>query len=117
MPCLTKLATILTLTCLLNRSALAQSSDDAASKTLRSQIQVMTRANHGKVALFAKNLKTGQVVAIEPNRPVKTASTIKLPILIEAMYQVKAGKRQLSDKITMQKDDLVQGSGVSGTVL
>jgi len=43
---------------------------------------------------------------------VQTASVIKLPILVEAMEQVKAGKHGLSDPVTLQKNDIVLGSGM-----
>jgi beta-lactamase class A len=50
-------------------------------------------------------------VAINADVPVPTASTIKLPLFIEAFRQVKEGKLKLADKIVMQKDDQVEGSG------
>src|ERR1035441_7514508 len=36
----------------------------------------------GTVTLYAKNLDTGESVGIRPADPVRTASTIKLPILL-----------------------------------
>lgn len=72
----------------------------------------MAAQHHGKLALYVSNLKTGDTIAINPDTPVTTASVIKLPILVEAMEQVKAGKHKLDDKITLQKDDIVQGSGI-----
>jgi beta-lactamase class A len=83
--------------------------NDAA---LQSKIQALATQLQGKLALYATNLKTGEVVALNADTPVPTASVIKLPVLVEAMQQVKAGKHKLSDKITLQKDDVVWGSGV-----
>ncbi len=83
--------------------------NDAA---LQSKIQALARQHQGKLALYATNLKTGEVVALNADTPVPTASVIKLPVLVEAMQQVKAGKHKLSDKITLQKDDIVWGSGI-----
>src|SRR5690242_1409490 len=72
----------------------------------------MAAKHEGKVALFAKNLKTGQSIALNADTPVQTASVIKLPIMLEAFYQVKVGKVHLDDKITLNKDNQVPGSGV-----
>jgi len=79
---------------------------------LQAKIEGLAAQHHGKVALYACNLKTGTTVAIDPDKPVATASVIKLPILVEAMQQVKAGKHKLSDKISLHKHDIVQGSGI-----
>ena len=80
--------------------------------SLQSKIETMAAQHRGKLALYAANLKTGDVIALDPDTPVSTASVIKLPILVEAMEQVKAGKHKLDDKITLHKDDIVQGSGI-----
>jgi len=79
---------------------------------LQAKIEALTAQHHGKVTLYASSLKTGATVTINADTPVATASVIKLPILVEAMEQVKVGRHKLSDKITLQKDDVVQGSGI-----
>ncbi len=79
---------------------------------LQKGLEQMASAHHGHVALYAKNLKTGATVAIDADRPVKTASVIKVAIMWESFQQVKAGKRRLSDKIKLTKDDQVAGSGM-----
>lgn len=84
----------------------------ATDISLQSKIEAMAAQHHGKLALYVSNLKTGDTIAISPDTPVSTASVIKLPMLVEAMEQVKAGKHKLDDKITLQKDDIVQGSGI-----
>jgi beta-lactamase class A len=72
----------------------------------------MAAQHRGKLSLYVINLKTGETVAIDPDTPVPTASVIKLPILVEAMQQIKAGKRGLEDKITLRTEDIVKGSGI-----
>ncbi len=84
----------------------------AFADNLQAQLDAMAKAHKGKVALYARNLKTGETVQIDPDRPVKTASVIKLTILVEAFNEIKAGKRSLADKIVMRKEDQVLGSGV-----
>src|SRR5581483_6573051 len=84
----------------------------AFAANLQQKIEAMAAHHHGKVALYAINMKTGATVAINPDRPVATASVIKLPIMVEAYAQVKAGKRRLTDKVTLTKENQVPGSGV-----
>jgi beta-lactamase class A len=79
---------------------------------LQKKLDKMVASYHGKVALYAKNLATGETVAIDPNTPVQTASVIKLPLMLQAFEQVKAGKLSLSQPLTLTKDNQVIGSGV-----
>lgn len=80
--------------------------------SLQSQLEALAHEHHGKVALFAKNLATGDTVAIDADTPVQTASVIKLAIFVEAFAEIQAGKHKLDDKLTLRKDDQVGGSGV-----
>jgi beta-lactamase class A len=93
--------------CLLSTLSFAGADSD-----LQAKIAALAAKHHGKLALYAANLKTGDSIAIDPDKPVPTASVIKLTVLLEAMEQVKAGKHTLTDKITLQKDDVVLGSGI-----
>lgn len=92
--------------------ACAASAFAATDAALQQQIQSMAQQHHGKLGLYATNLKTGDTIAINADEPVPTASVIKLTVLVEAMEQVKAGKHSLTDKITLHKDDIVAGSGI-----
>lgn len=84
----------------------------AASSQLQSKLEAMASQHHGKVALFARNLATGEAVAIDADVAVQTASVIKLPIMLEAMHQVKSGQLKLDQKVRLTKDNQVPGSGV-----
>ena len=79
---------------------------------LESELEAMAAAYHGRVALYARQLNTGKMVSIDADKPVQTASVIKLTILFEAMEQVRAGKARWDEKITLAKGDGVSGSGV-----
>jgi beta-lactamase class A len=92
--------------------ALFTATSFATDSPLQSKIEAMAAQHQGRLALYATNVKTGEVIAINADTPVPTASVIKLPVLVEAMQQIKAGKHKLSDKITLQKDDIVLGSGM-----
>ncbi len=66
----------------------------------------------GKVFLFAKNLDTGATYGINEDARVRTASTIKLPVMA-ALFQVVAdGQAKWSDLLTLRDEDKVSGSGV-----
>ncbi len=72
----------------------------------------MAASHHGKVALYAKSLATGESVSLDATRPVQTASVIKLPLMLQAFEQVKSGKLKLSTPVTLTKDNQVGGSGI-----
>jgi beta-lactamase class A len=84
----------------------------ASNGELLNKLEQMAAQHHGKVSLFATNLKTGETVAIDPDVAVPTASVIKLPVMVEAFYQIKAGKHSLDEKVALTKDNQVPGSGV-----
>lgn len=83
-----------------------------AASTLQARLNAIARAHHGKVALFAKQLRTGQTVEIDADEPVQTASVIKLPIMLEAFVQRKEGRLSFDKKLTLREEDKVAGSGV-----
>jgi beta-lactamase class A len=90
----------------------ASGQPDRTDATLQNQMNNYARHHHGNVSLFAKHLRTGSMVALNPDVPVNTASVIKLPIMLEAMYQVKEGRVSFDDMLPLRKDDQVSGSGV-----
>ncbi|MFN7947133.1 MAG: serine hydrolase [Blastocatellia bacterium] len=66
----------------------------------------------GRVSLFAKNLDTGATYEINADEPVRTASTIKLPIMVAAFALAAEGKVKWTDELTLTDKKKVQGSGV-----
>jgi len=66
----------------------------------------------GTVSLYAKNLTTGKDFGIEPDRRVRTASTIKLPILVAISQAVNDGKASWDEELVLTEEDKVPGSGV-----
>jgi beta-lactamase class A len=87
-------------------------SSSAIAADVREELAAMVAQHEGKVAFYAKNLKTGQEITLKADTAVPTASVIKLPIMIEAFAQVKEGKRRLDEKLTVTKDNQVEGSGI-----
>lgn len=81
---------------------------------LDQQIKTIAEAHHGRVALFAHNLRTGQTASLLPDEPVQTASVIKMGILLDAAEQIRAGHATLDERIVLTKANQVEGSGVLG---
>jgi beta-lactamase class A len=87
---------------------------NVASDPLLKQVEEIAAQHHGQVSVFAKDLKTGQTIAVKADEPVQTASVIKLAILYEAMEQIRAGKAHWNDPVTLTKENQTSGSGVLG---
>jgi beta-lactamase class A len=84
----------------------------AFAADLQRQIDILAREHKGKLAFIAKDLQTGATVGVAPDRPVATASVIKVAVMVEAFYQIKAGKHRLDERLTLTKQNQVEGSGV-----
>ncbi len=83
---------------------------------LADRITALTKPFKGTVVLYAKNLKTGQDFAVGADTKVRTASTIKLPILCALESLVAQGKVRWDERIVLKPDDKVTGSGVLGSL-
>jgi beta-lactamase class A len=66
----------------------------------------------GKVFLFAKNLDTGVTYSFNGDERVRTASTIKVAVMIEAFTRVAEGKAKWTDELVLTKAARYGGSGV-----
>jgi beta-lactamase class A len=76
--------------------------------------QLAAIASHfgGKVTFAAVDLKTGERFGLAPDQTVATASVIKLPVMVEAFYQMQEGKVQWSQPVKETEFDRVRGSGI-----
>jgi len=66
----------------------------------------------GNVYLYAKNLDTGAVYDFGGDEPVRTASTIKVAVMVEAFARVAEGRAKWSDELVLGKEARYAGSGV-----
>ena len=82
--------------------------------TLDDQVKPIVSSFKGKVSLFAKNLDTGETYALNPDERVRTASTIKIAVMIEAFARVNEGKVKWTDEVVLTKEKKVSGSGILG---
>lgn len=81
---------------------------------LDDQVKPIVASFKGKVNLFAKNLDTGETYALNPDERVRTASTIKIAVMIEAFARVNEGKAKWTDEVVLNKEKKVSGSGILG---
>jgi beta-lactamase class A len=91
---------------------LAPLASHAAADPLAERIAEITKGFKGTVVLSAKNLRTGREFASNPDARVRTASTIKLPILCTLQSLVAQGKVKWDERLVLAPDDKVSGSGV-----
>lgn len=82
------------------------------SETLDANIQNAIKDFSGKVWIYAKNLDTGKDYSLRADEQVRTASTIKLPIMTEVFHQIAQGKVKWTDAIILTKANKQGGSGV-----
>jgi beta-lactamase class A len=78
---------------------------------LQASIESTTRSVNATWGVYVKSLETGDEVAINADRQMETMSTIKIPLMIEVLEQVKAGTFKLTDKYTFVQADSQPGTG------
>jgi beta-lactamase class A len=83
-----------------------------SQETLDAKIKAKIAGFHGHVSLYAKNLDTGATYALDADAPVRTASTIKFPIMIECFAEAAEGKLDLAEGIKLTDEEKVSGSGI-----
>lgn len=90
-------------------SAFAQEPPD-----VRQQLAEMVTAFHGTAGIYARSLKTGQVIAINADSLFPTASMIKVPILCTLFDRINRGELTYQQEViytdSMKYDDGITGS-------
>ena len=79
---------------------------------LDQQIHTAIQAFPGSVSIYARNLDTGASYSLRGDEPVPTASTIKLPIMVELFTEADEGKLDWNQKLILTEQDKVPGTGV-----
>ncbi len=75
-------------------------------------INSQIRQSSGNVSIFAKNLQNGKAFSVKGDEPVRTASTIKLAIMVECFAEAAEKTLNLSENIKVSDDEKVSGSGI-----
>jgi beta-lactamase class A len=83
-----------------------------AQTVIESRLREAISGFEGTVYLYAKNLDTGKAFGIRENERVRTASTIKLPIMVAVFQAIASREARWSDLLTLRDQDKVSGSGV-----
>ena len=63
------------------------SQEPGVSSALDSKVKAKIAGFKGRISLYAKNLNTGAFYSLAGDEPVRTASTIKFPIMIECFAE------------------------------
>jgi beta-lactamase class A len=82
------------------------------NETLLRAIAQRLAGFQGQVFLYAKNLDTGAEFGLHADERVRTASTIKLPVLCALFDLVAQGQLRWDEKLTLKEEDKVSGSGI-----
>ncbi|WP_129600072.1 serine hydrolase [Anaerophilus nitritogenes] len=81
-------------------------------KTLKNKIENIINSIDGHKGIYIKDCSTNKVICINENRIFHAASTIKLPILYDALLQVQNKNLTLDDTYHLKASDKVDGSGI-----
>lgn len=80
--------------------------------TTLTHLQDICDGFNGRIGLHARNLQTGDEIAINADDSFPTASTVKLPVLTTLMQQVHDGDYTLDDPLMLRRADKTLGSGL-----
>ena len=107
-------SSLASLAIVLSLAAVSVSSQDKqqASQSLDSRVRAEVTPFKGKVFLYAKNLDTGQTYSFNGDERVRTASTIKIAVMIEAFARVAEGRAKWTDELVLTKAARYGGSGI-----
>lgn len=109
-PNFSKCLACLVLVFLLRDSALQ--ADPPGLARVQSRLGEISRAFPGKIGLYARNLDTGQELAINPDDRFPMASCYKIPIMVQVFRDAEAGKFKLEDRVEIRPDGKNPGSGL-----
>lgn len=84
----------------------------SSASALDARVRTEITPFKGKVFLFAKNLDTGETYSFNGDERVRTASTIKVAVMIEAFTRVVEGRAKWTDELVLTKAARYGGSGV-----
>jgi beta-lactamase class A len=66
----------------------------------------------GTMGIAARNITSGETVELDATRGFPTASVFKIPVMVEVYRQAKLGQLSMDERLTLDWDDPVPGSGV-----
>ena len=79
---------------------------------LAASLQPLIDAHKGTVAVAIKHVESGETFRFQADKPMPTASLIKLPLMVAAYQAMADGKLKADQPITLKSEDKVPGSGI-----
>jgi len=83
----------------------------------QSQVAAKVRTFHGEMGVYAKNLATGEIVAVNADERFPTASLIKVAVMAEVFRQIADGKLKNDTTVTLKASDKAGGETVPVNML
>jgi beta-lactamase class A len=83
-----------------------------AGVSVEERLAALCASFSGQVGMAALSPATGEVIAFGGDRPMSTASVIKLPVLVALMDMCQRGEASLEEPIRLSQADKIGGSGV-----
>jgi beta-lactamase class A len=83
-----------------------------AEQNLKNEINSVRQKFPGEMAVYMKNLASGEELALDADRVGETYSVIKIPVMVEVLRRVERGDFSLSDRIEFKSSDRRLGSGL-----
>ncbi|MGH9721377.1 MAG: DUF6454 family protein [Bryobacteraceae bacterium] len=96
----------------LHDAGLVDAKPPAARQQMETRIRSAIAETPATVSVHAKNLDTGQTFDLRGDERVRTASTIKLPIMAGVFAAVAQGRAGWNDPLVLRQEDKVTGTGV-----
>ena len=93
-------------------TAALQTQQQTPLQRLQASIERTTKSINATWGIYVKSLETSEEIALDADRQMETMSTIKIPLMVEAFEQMKAGKFRLTDKYTFAQADSQPGTGI-----
>jgi beta-lactamase class A len=92
-------------------TAIAQPAAQTPLQRVQASIERTTRSVNATWGVYVKSIETGEEIVLDADRQMETMSTIKIPLMVEAFEQIKAGRFGLGDKYTFVQADSQPGTG------
>ncbi len=89
--------------------------DAALPAELEARVTARLDALEAVSTLYARHLPSGREIAIRADRPMNTLSVIKIPVMMQAFLDDRAGRLDLDERYTVEPEDLRRGSGLIQT--
>ncbi|MDZ7292995.1 MAG: class A beta-lactamase-related serine hydrolase [candidate division KSB1 bacterium] len=84
----------------------------STSAQLLAQLSSLEERSFLRLGLAAKNLRTGELIGFRAAEKFPTASAIKVPIMVEYFYQVRAGRLSPDQLVVLADSNKWGGSGI-----